>query len=84
MVYFIVICCMLLVDGVLIISLDDIDLIMFCYLVDSKDLFENVESKWVGEIVDNCLGVKFVLVVLKCDFCEGNEEEDGVNEDGNL
>lgn len=51
-------------------NVDDIDFIMLCYFVDSKDLFENVELKWVGEIVDNCLGVKFVFVVLKCDLCE--------------
>lgn len=72
-----------LVDGVLTISPDDTDLIMLCYSVDSKDSLENVESKWVGEIADNCPGVKLVLVALKCDLREGNEEEDGANEDGN-
>jgi Rho family protein len=29
-----------------------------------------VESKWVGEIADNCQGVKLVLVALKCDLRE--------------
>ncbi len=38
--------------------------------VDSKDSLENVESKWVGEIADNCQGVKLVLVALKCDLRE--------------
>ncbi len=62
---------------------DDTDLIMLCYSVDSKDSLENVESKWVGEIADNCPGVKLVLVALKCDLREGAEdEEDGANEDG--
>ncbi|KAK0737439.1 small GTPase superfamily [Apiosordaria backusii] len=65
------------------LSYDDTDLIMLCYSVDSKDSLENVESKWVGEIADNCPGVKLVLVALKCDLREGNEEEDGTNEDGN-
>lgn len=54
---------------------DDTDLIMLCYSVDSKDSLENVESKWVGEIADNCPGVKLVLVALKCDLREGGDED---------
>lgn len=49
---------------------------MLCYSVDSKDSLENVESKWVGEIADNCPGVKLVLVALKCDLREGSEDDD--------
>ena len=56
--------------------LDDTDLIMLCYSVDSKDSLENVESKWVGEIADNCPGVKLVLVALKCDLRENSEDDD--------
>lgn len=55
---------------------DDTDLIMLCYSVDSKDSLENVESKWVGEIADNCPGVKLVLVALKCDLREGSDDEE--------
>lgn len=63
---------------------DDTDLIMLCYSVDSKDSLENVESKWVGEIADNCPGVKLVLVALKCDLREASDEdEDVANENGN-
>lgn len=51
---------------------------MLCYSVDSKDSLENVESKWVGEIADNCPGVKLVLVALKCDLREGSEDDDEV------
>ncbi|KAF3768608.1 hypothetical protein M406DRAFT_273042 [Cryphonectria parasitica EP155] len=58
------------------LSYDDTDLIMLCYSVDSKDSLENVESKWVGEIADNCPGVKLVLVALKCDLREGSEDEE--------
>ncbi|KAK2024736.1 ras family protein [Colletotrichum zoysiae] len=61
-----------------LLGADDTDLIMLCYSVDSKDSLENVESKWVGEIADNCPGVKLVLVALKCDLREAdNEEEEG-------
>jgi len=49
---------------------------MLCYSVDSKDSLENVESKWVGEIADNCPGVKLVLVALKCDLRENAEEDE--------
>jgi Rho family protein len=58
------------------LSYDDTDLIMLCYSVNSKDSLENVESKWVGEIADNCPGVKLVLVALKCDLREQNAEDD--------
>ncbi|KAL7934679.1 rho3 protein [Trichoderma chlorosporum] len=57
------------------LSYDDTDLIVLCYSVDSKDSLENVESKWVGEIADNCPGVKLVLVALKCDLRQQDEEE---------
>ncbi|EPE08362.1 gtp-binding protein rho3 [Ophiostoma piceae UAMH 11346] len=58
------------------LSYDDTDLIMLCYSVDSRDSLENVESKWVGEIADNCPGVKLVLVALKCDLREGGDDDD--------
>lgn len=49
---------------------------MLCFSVDSKDSLENVESKWVGEIAENCQGVKLVLVALKCDLREQGADED--------
>lgn len=55
---------------------------MLCYSVDSKDSLENVESKWVGEITDNCPGVKLVLVALKCDLREQGEGEEDDAEAG--
>jgi len=47
------------------------------YQVDSKDSLENVESKWLKEIAENCQGVKLVLVALKCDLRERDEEDEG-------
>ena len=49
---------------------------MLCFSVDSKDSLENVESKWVGEIAENCAGVKLVLVALKCDLREAGADAD--------
>ncbi|KAK4609446.1 GTP-binding protein RHO3 [Fulvia fulva] len=61
------------------LSYDDTHAIMLCFSVDSPDSLENVESKWVGEIAENCPGVKLVLVALKCDLRErGQDEDDGV------
>ena len=46
--------------------------------VDSPDSLENVETKWVGEIAENCPGVKLVLVALKCDLRKRDDDaEDG-------
>lgn len=53
--------------------------------VDSKDSLENVESKWVGEIAENCQGVKLVLVALKCDLREKHaDDEDEGDDAGNI
>ncbi|KAK4495409.1 hypothetical protein PRZ48_013740 [Zasmidium cellare] len=62
------------------LSYDDTHAIMLCFSVDSPDSLENVESKWVGEIAENCPGVRLVLVALKCDLRGEDNEEDG--EDG--
>lgn len=43
--------------------------------MDSQQSLENVESKWVGEITDNCPGVKLVLVALKCDLREKHTDD---------
>ena len=61
------------------LSYDDTHTIMLCFSVDSQESLENVESKWLSEIADNCQGVKLVLVAMKCDLREkgGDEEEQG-------
>ena len=58
------------------LSYDDTHAIMLCFSVDSPDSLENVECKWVGEIAENCPGVKLVLVALKCDLRENNRDQD--------
>lgn len=57
------------------LSYSDTHTIMLCFSVDSDDSLENVQSKWVSEIVDHCDGVKLVLVALKCDL-RSNEDDD--------
>lgn len=57
------------------LSYDDTHAIMLCFSVDSPDSLENVESKWVAEIAENCPGVKLVLVALKCDLREQDQDD---------
>jgi Rho family protein len=49
---------------------------MLCFSVDSPQSLENVETKWKNEIEENCPGVKIVLVALKCDLRETQDEEE--------
>lgn len=58
------------------LSYDDTHAIMLCFSVDSRDSLENVETKWVGEIAENCPGVKLVLVALKCDLRKREDADD--------
>ena len=51
----------------------------FWIQVDSPDSFENVASKWVEEISDNCPGVRMVLTALKCDLRKDEELNDNPN-----
>lgn len=56
------------------LSYADTHVIMICFSVDSRGSLENVQSKWVAEIANHCEGVKLVLVALKCDLRELEEE----------
>lgn len=67
-------------DRLRALSYSDTHCIMLCFSIDSPDSLENVQSKWVGEIADHCEGVKLVLVALKCDL-RNHEEELALQED---
>lgn len=47
--------------------------------VDSPDSFENVSSKWIAEINENCPGVRVVLTALKCDLRKDEDLNDNPN-----
>jgi Rho family, other len=57
------------------LSYDNTDAIMLCFSVESSDSLENIETKWKKEIEENCPGVRIVLVALKCDLREADEDE---------
>ncbi|EEB07279.1 rho family GTPase Rho3 [Schizosaccharomyces japonicus yFS275] len=57
------------------LSYSDTHVIMICFAVDSRDSLENVQSKWVPEVANNCEGVKLVLVALKCDLRGADDDQ---------
>ncbi|KAJ7132143.1 P-loop containing nucleoside triphosphate hydrolase protein [Mycena epipterygia] len=50
------------------LSYAETHVIMICFSVDNPISLENVETKWLEEILEYCPGVKLVLVALKCDL----------------
>ncbi|KAJ5623118.1 GTP-binding protein RHO3 [Penicillium lividum] len=60
-------------DRLRALSYEDTHVLMLCFSVDSSDSFENVGSKWIAEINENCPGVKVVLTALKCDLRKDDE-----------
>ncbi|TDL23647.1 small GTPase Rho3/GTP-binding protein Rho3 [Rickenella mellea] len=50
------------------LSYAETHVIMICFSVDNPISLENVETKWIDEILEYCPGVKLVLVALKCDL----------------
>ncbi|KAJ5594282.1 GTP-binding protein RHO3 [Penicillium hispanicum] len=66
-------------DRLRALSYEDTHVLMLCFSVDSRDSFENVGSKWISEINDNCPGVKVVLTALKCDLRKDEEMNDNPN-----
>jgi len=50
------------------LSYADTHLIMLCFSVDNPTSLENIETKWIEEVLEYCPGVKIVLVALKCDL----------------
>ncbi|GAA5986694.1 hypothetical protein JCM5350_001455 [Sporobolomyces pararoseus] len=52
------------------LSYSDTHLIMLAFAVDQPTSLENVEDKWIDEILEHCPGVKICLVALKCDLRE--------------
>lgn len=58
------------------LSYADTHVIMLCFSVDQPISLENVESKWLGEILEHCEGVKLCLVALKCDLRDDETTKD--------
>lgn len=68
-------------DRLRALSYADTHCIMLCFSIDLPDSLENVQLKWVGEVADHCEGVKLVLVALKCDLRNLEEDPQAVEDD---
>ncbi|KAL1963795.1 hypothetical protein VTN77DRAFT_7861 [Rasamsonia byssochlamydoides] len=66
-------------DRLRALSYEDTHVVMLCFSVDNRDSFENVSSKWMAEIHENCPGVKLVLAALKCDLRKDEDMNDDPN-----
>lgn len=62
------------------LSYSDTHCIILCFSIDSYDSLENVKSKWVGEILEHCEGVKLILVALKADLRQSDNNMDDSND----
>ncbi|KAL1995541.1 hypothetical protein VTN49DRAFT_1728 [Thermomyces lanuginosus] len=66
-------------DRLRALSYENTHVIMLCFSVDSRDSFENISSKWMAEIQENCPGVKLVLTALKCDLRKDEDQNENPN-----
>ncbi|KIY69204.1 hypothetical protein CYLTODRAFT_436258 [Cylindrobasidium torrendii FP15055 ss-10] len=64
------------------LSYAETHVIMICFSVDNPISLENVESKWLDEILEYCPGVKLVLVALKCDLRDDGAVKDRLSRYG--
>jgi len=64
------------------LSYAETHVIMICFSVDNPISLENVESKWLEEILEYCPGVKLVLVALKCDLRDDAAVKERLNRYG--
>jgi len=55
------------------LSYAETHVVIICFSIDNPVSLENVESKWIDEILEFCPGVKLVLVACKCDLREDQE-----------
>ncbi|GMM30230.1 Rho family GTPase [Martiniozyma asiatica (nom. inval.)] len=50
------------------LSYPDSNVILICFSVDSPDTLENVQEKWISEVMHFCQGVPIILVGCKIDL----------------
>ncbi|PVV00033.1 hypothetical protein BB559_000174 [Furculomyces boomerangus] len=55
-------------DRLRYLSYPDTNAVIICFSVDSPDSLENVEEKWINEVLHYAPGVPIILVALKTDL----------------
>jgi len=54
------------------LSYPDSHVILICFAIDSPDSLDNVEEKWISEVIHFCPGVPIILVGCKMDLRTDN------------
>jgi len=55
------------------LSYAETHVVIICFSIDNPISLENVENRWIDEVLEYCPGVKLVLVACKCDLREDRE-----------
>lgn len=50
------------------LSYPDSDVILICFAIDSPDSLDNVQEKWISEVLHFCNGIPIILVGCKMDL----------------
>ena len=50
------------------VSYPDTNVVLICFAVDLPDSLDNVQEKWISEVLHFCQGVPIILVGCKCDL----------------
>jgi len=50
------------------LSYPDSHVILICFAIDSPDSLDNVQEKWISEVLHFCQGLPIILVGCKCDL----------------
>lgn len=50
------------------LSYPDSHVVLICYAIDSPDSLENVQEKWISEVLHFCAGLPIILVGCKSDL----------------
>ncbi|KAK4689838.1 hypothetical protein P7C73_g269, partial [Tremellales sp. Uapishka_1] len=58
------------------LSYPDSHVILICFAVDSPDSLDNVQEKWISEVLHFCHGLPIILVACKVDLREDPKTKD--------
>ena len=60
------------------LSYPDSHVILICFAVDSPDSLDNVQEKWISEVMHFCAGLPVILVACKKDLRNDGKAVDGL------
>lgn len=55
-------------DRIRLLSYEDTHVFLLCFSIDNRDSLQNIQDKWMEEVLEYSGNAKFVLVALKCDL----------------